>query len=220
MGSKDDDREAYDDEKPRHQVTVPAFWMGETPVTQAQYQAVIGKNPSHFKGDDRPVEQVSWNDADRFCQELSKKVQETITLPSESQWEYACRAGTETRYSFGDDATQLGDYAWFEGNSNGQTHSVKQKKPNPWGLYDMHGNVWEWCMDHWHNSYTEKPAECKQDGSISWLSSDGTKSRLLRGGSWNLNARSCRSACRNAYYPDSRNLNFGFRVVCRSSRTR
>jgi len=220
MGPKDDDPEARDSEKPRHQVTVPAFWMGETPVTQAQYKAVrknfmgMGKNPSHFKGDNRPVETVSWNEAIQFCQELSNKVKETMTLPSESQWEYACRAGTETFYCFGDDTGQLETYAWYGNNSDRQTHPVKQKKPNSWELYDMHGNVWEWCLDHWHGNYQGAPT----DGSA-WLSSDESKFRLLRGGSWDLLAGDCRSAYRNNYAPDNRDVNLGFRVVCRSSRT-
>ena len=217
MGSKDDDPKADDDEKPRHQVTLPAFWMGETPVTQGQYQAVMGSNPSHFEGDlHRPVERVSWNDADRFCQELSRKLsQEIISLPSESQWEYACRGGTDTRYFFGDDAAQLGNYAWYYGNSGNETHPVKQKKPNAWGLYDMHGNVWEWCADQWHDNYQGAPT----DGSA-WLSSDESKHRLLRGGSWDLTAEYCRSAYRYLGTPDGRDHSIGFRVVCRASRTR
>ena len=217
MGSKDDDPEADDYEKPRHQVTLPAFWMGETPVTQGQYQAVRGSNPSHSQGDlDRPVELVSWNDADRFCQELSRKLsQEIISLPSESQWEYACRGGTDTRYFFGDDAAQLGNYAWYYGNSGNETHPVKQKKPNAWGLYDMHGNVWEWCADQWHDNYQGAPT----NGSA-WLSSDESKIRLLRGGSWGSYAKYCRSAYRLHYAPDVRLSYSGFRVVCRASRTR
>ena len=217
MGSKDDDPEAYDDEKPRHQVTLPAFWMGETPVTQGQYQAVMGSNPSHFQGDlHRPVELVSWNDADRFCQELSRKLsQEIISLPSESQWEYACRGGTDTRYFFGDDAAQLGNYAWYYGNSGNETHPVKQKKPNAWGLYDMHGNVWEWCADQWHDNYQGAPT----DGSA-WLFSDESKDRLLRGGSWDDGAKYCRSAYRYLNTPAFRYGYLGFRVVCRASRTR
>jgi formylglycine-generating enzyme required for sulfatase activity len=220
MRSEDKDPEARDNEKPRHQVTLSAFWMGETPVTQGQYQAVMGKNPSEFKGNlDRPVEQVSWEDANRFCQKLSKTLlkttQETMTLPSESQWEYACRGGTDTRYSFGDDPASLGDYAWYDDNSKQQTHPVKQKKPNAWGLYDMHGNVWEWCADQWHKNYEGAPT----DGSA-WLSSDESKDRLLRGGSWDLNAWDCRSAFRHGSNPDRRYDDLGFRVVCRSPRTR
>lgn len=217
MGAKDDDPEAYDDEKPRHQVTLPAFWMGETPVTQGQYQAVRGSNPSRFQGDlDRPIENVTWNDADRFCQELSRKLsQEIISLPSESQWEYACRGGTDTRYFFGDDAAQQGNYAWYNGNSGNETHLVKQKKPNAWGLYDMHGNVWEWCADQWHKNYEGAPT----DGSV-WLSSDESEGRLLRGGSWDSIAKHCRSAYRDHYTPAYRFNGLGFRVVCRASRTR
>ena len=186
-------------------------------MTQGQYQAVMGSNPSHFQGDlHRPVELVSWNDADRFCQELSRKLsQEIISLPSESQWEYACRGGTDTRYFFGDDAAQLGNYAWYYGNSGNETHPVKQKKPNAWGLYDMHGNVWEWCADQWHDNYQGAPT----DGSA-WLFSDESKDRLLRGGSWDDGAKYCRSAYRYLNTPAFRYGYLGFRVVCRASRTR
>ena len=221
MGSKPEGIMSWitNNERPRHQVTLSAFWMGETPVTQGQYQAVMGKNPSHFQGDlDRPVENVRWQDADRFCQELSKQLlkttQETMTLPSESQWEYACRAGTDTRYSFGNDSAQLGNYAWYGDNSGKQTHPVKQKKPNAWGLYDMHGNVWEWCADHWHGNYEGAPTD-----SSAWLSSDKSQSRLLRGGSWSGFTRRCRSAARLNVNPALRNYAFGFRVVCSGART-
>ncbi|MEY2979330.1 MAG: hypothetical protein RLZZ435_3469 [Cyanobacteriota bacterium] len=220
MGSKDDDRDARDNEKPRHQVTVPAFWMGETPVTQSQYQAVIGKNPSHFQGDDRPVEMVSWDDAMQFCQELSKKVKEAISLPSESQWEYACRAGTTTPYYFGDTLTPelarckkslLTSLALWRG----ETAPACSYPPNDWEFYDMHGNVWEWCLDHWHGNYQGAPTY----GSA-WFSSDDSATRLVRGGSWNYSPGYCRSAYRNSYSRAHRNYNIGFRVACPAPRTR
>ena len=130
-------------------ITVPTktFAIGKYPITQAQYEAVMGNNPSYFQGNSQnPVEQVSYDDAVAFCQKLSEMTGKNYRLPTESEWEYACRAGTVTGYYFGDDRRQLGDYAWYFDNSQGTTHPVGLKLPNPWGLYDMHGNVWEWCQ--------------------------------------------------------------------------
>ncbi len=195
MGSPDSDPDASNDEKPPHQVKVSSFAIGKYPITQAQYQAVMGTNPSHFKNNPQnPVEQVSWNDAQAFCQKLSQITGKTYRLPTESEWEYACRAGTTTTYYFGDDANQLGDYAWYDENSQDKTHPVGQKKPNAWGLYDMSGNVWEWCKDDWHDSYA---------------------GALERGGSWCSYSYYCRSAFRNDDYRRAfRNHALGFRVVC------
>ncbi|MDJ0507350.1 MAG: formylglycine-generating enzyme family protein [Nostocales cyanobacterium LE14-WE12] len=161
--------------------------FGKYPVTQAQYQAVMGTNPSYFKNNPQnPVEQVSFDDAQAFCQKLSQLTGKNYRLPTELEWEYACRAGTTTDYYFGDDYSQLGDYAWYNRNSGGTTHPVGQKLPNAWELYDMHGNVWEWC---------------KKDD--------------LRGGSWGSFTDDCRISiynCNNGIV--NHNTCNGFRVVC------
>jgi formylglycine-generating enzyme required for sulfatase activity len=169
-------------------VKVPdaTFAIGKYPVTQKQYQAVMGVNPSHFQGNPQnPVEQVTYNDAIAFCQELSQVTGKNYRLPTESEWEYACRAGTITNYYFGDDRRQLEDYAWYLDNSHNTTHPVGQKKPNAWGLYYMHGNVWEWCEEGY-----------------------------MRGGSWGSNPNSCRSAVRDNSYRRVYRYTLGFRVVC------
>ncbi|WP_223212405.1 formylglycine-generating enzyme family protein, partial [Microcystis aeruginosa] len=155
-----------------------------------------------------PVEKVSWDDAQAFCQKLSQITGKTYCLPTEAEWEYACCAGTTTRFYFGDNANQLGDYAWYGGNSQQTTHPVGQKRPNGWGLYDMSGNVWEWCEDNWHDNYIGAP----RDGSA-WLIRDNDY-QILRGGSWYFNPDYCRSAFR--YFNNRRGSfnSFGFRVVC------
>jgi len=209
MGSRDG--EGRDSEHPRHQVTVAPFYMGKYPVTQAQWQAVMGNNPARFKGADRPVEQVSWNDAQEFLSRLRSITGKRslsgveMRLPTESEWEYVCRAGTETAYAFGDDPVQLDKYAWFEGNSGGETHPVGQLQPNAWGLYDMHGNVWEWCEDTGHGNYNGAPT----DGSA-WA---GGLNRVLRGGSWGSGPRGVRSASRFGNDPADRYGLVGFRVL-------
>jgi formylglycine-generating enzyme required for sulfatase activity len=215
MGSPDSDPNAESYEKPQHQVKVNSFAIGKYPVTQSQYEAVMGINPSEFKNNPQnPVENVSWNDAQAFCQKLSQITGKTYRLPTEAEWEYACRAGTTTRYYFGDDANQLGDYAWYSANSQDKTHPVGQKKPNAWGLYDMSGNVWEWCEDNWHSSYENAP----RDGSA-WLIKDN-HSQILRGGSWYYDLSFCRSAFRGSLNRRGRNFSlYGFRVVCGAGRT-
>ncbi|NCQ89500.1 MAG: SUMF1/EgtB/PvdO family nonheme iron enzyme, partial [Microcystis aeruginosa LG13-03] len=209
MGSPDSDPDAASDEKPQHQVKVNSFAIGKYPVTQAQYQAVMGTNPSYFKNNPQnPVEQVSWNDAQAFCQKSSQITGKTYRLPTEAEWEYACRAGTTTRFYFGDDANQLEDYAWYDGNSGGKTHPVGQKKPNARGLYDMSGNVWEWCEDNSHNNYIGAP----KDGSA-WLTNDNDY-HILRGGSWYDFPNYCRSAYDFTYFRRDYYYYVGFRVVC------
>jgi len=202
MGSPENDVDRFDDEGPQHEVTISGpFYLGQFPVTQAQYEAVMGKNPSHFTGNDRPVECVCWDEAVVFCAQLSRKVGHWVTLPTEAQWEYACRAGTAAGW-YGD----VDAIAWHDGNSGGETHPVGRKRPNAWGLYDMLGNVWEWCADNWHEDYTGAPTD-----GIAWQGTD--PSRVVRGGSWRSSPWYCRSASRNEGTPDHRYYFLGFRVV-------
>jgi len=202
MGSNEDDSE-----KPIHEVTIQPFYLGKYPITQEQYQAVMGSNPSRFKGAKLPVEQVSWDDAVKFCEKLSQN-DKKYRLPSEAEWEYACRAGTQTKYYFGDDQSKLKDYAWYRENSGSTTHPVGEKKPNAFGLYDMYGNVWEWCSDRWHENYNNAPT----DGS-SWETGTVKNYRALRGGSWSGDVIYCRSAYRFRINASNRNDFIGFRLV-------
>ncbi len=208
MGSPSTEKDRFSNEGPVHRVKLAnAFYMGKYEVTQKQWREVMGNNPSYFKGDNLPVERVSWNDAQEFIQKLNEKEgTDKYRLPSEAEWEYAARAGTTTRYSFGDDESKLGDYAWYDANSGGKTHEVGQKKPNPWGLYDMHGNVWEWVQDKWHDNYNGAPT----DGSA-W-EGDGSV-RVARGGSWTYEAWRCRSAYRTYGGPGIHGDNLGFRLL-------
>jgi formylglycine-generating enzyme required for sulfatase activity len=188
MGSPPDETGRWDYEGQVHNVKIQKpFYLGIYPVTQKQWRDVMGTSPSSFKGRYLPVEQVSWNDVQDFIKKLNEKEGGSkYRLPTEAEWEYSARAGTTTRYSFGDDESILGDYAWYSDNSGSKTHEVGQKKPNPWGLYDMHGNVLEWVQDYWHDNYNGAPT----DGS-SWESGSN---RVVRGGGWYPDARSCRSA--------------------------
>jgi formylglycine-generating enzyme required for sulfatase activity len=210
MGSPDG--EGHSDKHPQHLVNLKPFMMGKTPVTQAQWLAVMGsyKRDPGWKGNELPIENITWREAKEFCDRLSEQTQRQFSLPTEAQWEYACRAGTKTKWSFGNNESELGKYAWFNGNADIKTHPVAQKQPNPWGLYDMHGNVWELCLDHWHGNYTGAPS----DGMQIWSSSDESSNRVSRGGSWNSNSGDCRSAYRRNYNPGNRNNLIGFRVVC------
>jgi formylglycine-generating enzyme required for sulfatase activity len=207
MGSPLTEEGRSDDEGPQHWVEFgKGFWLGETEVTQAQYRAVTGENPSRFKGDTLPVEQVSWDDADAFCKRLSGKLRVTARLPGEAEWEYACRAGSPARFCFGDDDADLGVYAWYDENAKSTTHPVGQKRPNAWGLYDMYGNVSEWSEDVWHDSYRGAP----EDGRA-WTTG-GDPRRVQRGGSWDLNPWYCRSADRDGYASGGTDYDGGFRV--------
>jgi formylglycine-generating enzyme required for sulfatase activity len=203
-----------ENDKPIHEVIVPAFQIGKYPITQAQYQAVMGNNPSRFSGNPQnPVESVTWFNAQAFCEKLSKLTGKNYRLPTEAEWEYACRAGTETRFSFGDDKDKLGDYAWFDGNSNNTTHPVGKKRPNPWGICDMHGNVWEWCADQDHENYVNKPDNIKENGSITWADNN-ISSIIRRGGSWGRDPLASTSAYRGRSVAEICNHDIGFRVVC------
>jgi len=207
MGSPDGEKDRVEDEGPRREVTISKpFYMGVTEVTQAQYEAVMGTNPSSFKGPENPVETVAWIDAVEFCRKLSAKTGQKVRLPTEAQWEYACRAGTKTRFGFGDDDDDLDVYAWYTANNGSKTHPVGRKKPNAWGLYDMHGNVWEWCGDWYADSYANA-------NNRDQAGPDSGASRVLRGGSWDYNPLHCRSAYRIRGTPDFRHYDVGFRVA-------
>ena len=227
MGSPKEEENSMDSERPQHEVTIEPFFMGKYQVTQAQWRFVaqlpqvnreLEQDPSHFKGDNRPVEQVSWEDAVEFCDRLSQYTGRTYRLPSEAEWEYACRAGSAKPFAFGDTITTNevnydGNYTYGnapKGEYRGRTTPVGTFQPNAFGLYDMHGNVWEWCQDSWHSNYKGAPT----DGSA-WLDNEESSNRkLLRGGSWGINPANCRSAFRYDNDLDYRIGNFGFRVVC------
>jgi formylglycine-generating enzyme required for sulfatase activity len=223
MGSPPDEAARRDNEGPQHLVEVEGFWMGQTPISQAQWRQVMGTNPSKFQGDrtdrnQRPVERVSWEESMAFCAKLRKRTGRHYSLPSEAQWEYACRAGTTTSFHCG--ATLISELANCKATSTfrRETSRLDQFPANRWGLLDLHGNVWEWCLDEWHSSYDGAP----KDGRA-WLESQGTSrrepdgrrgARLLRGGSWRVRPAFCRSAYRDYFLPDVRNNNLGFRVCC------
>ena len=226
MGSPKSEKQSPDNEKPRHQVTIQSFFMGKYVATQAQWKAVarlrrikrdIDPDPSYFKGDNRPVERVSWYDAVEFCARLSKKTGRNYRLPSEAEWEYACRAGTITPFHFGERIT-----IHLANSDHEKTTHVGIFPPNAFGLYDMHGNIWEWCADRWHNyerapsdrrvwdwDYIDLLAKSRNDDSY----------RMLRGGSWIDNPQYCRSSFRNHFAPDTRLNYFGFRFVCAATWT-
>jgi formylglycine-generating enzyme required for sulfatase activity len=209
MGADKNFEDAMDRETPQHLVSISkAFYMGKYEVTQAQWTAVMGSNPSKFKGRSNPVEQVSWDDAQQFVRRLNQEEGTSkYRLPAEAEWEYAARAGTSSTYSFGDDAGALSGYAWFKDNSRDTTHPVGQKQPNPWGLYDMHGNVWEWVQDWYEERYYSSSTSTDPKGPSSG------SNRVIRGGSWYNFAKYCRSAFRYFSSPDVRGNLLGFRLV-------
>jgi formylglycine-generating enzyme required for sulfatase activity len=216
MGSPENELDRASDEGPQHRVTVPNFYIGKYEVTQAQWRAVMGSNPSQFKGDNLPVEKISWHDAKNFCRKLSKMTDKGYRLPTEAEWEYASHAGTTTPFAFGSSLSS--EQANFNGNFpyGGAPKSVDRRKTTRIGsfahndlkIYDMHGNVWEWCEDVWHENYSGAPT----DGSA-WLSGGNTSLRALRGGAWNNKGSDCRSSNRAGLGPDVHNYDVGFRVV-------
>ncbi|GET35872.1 formylglycine-generating enzyme family protein [Microseira wollei] len=231
MGSPATEKGRDDNESPQHQVTVDTFFMGKFLVTQAQWKAVaafpqininLNPDPSYFKGKNLPLEHISWNEAQEFCARLAKKTGKIYRLPSEAEWEYACRAGTTTPFHFGETiTTDLANYSGHTyaseptGNRCSQTTEVGIFPPNAFGLYDMHGNVNEWCADHWHDNYDGAPS----NGSVWELGRNDTY-RLLRGGSWSQPPKYCRSAIRNADLAgNSHSFNHDFRVVCAAAWT-
>jgi len=216
MGSPATEKGRTYDESLQHQVTVPAFYAGKYTITQAQWQAVMGNNPSWFQSEKLPVENVSWNMAVEFCGKLSQKTGKKYRLLSEAEWEFACRGGTTTPFHFGETITpELVNYNGHKPYANapkglcrGKTTDVGSFPPNAFGLYDMHGNVWEWCSDKWHDSYEGAPT----DGS-SWEETGRDNFRVQRGGSWASHAVSCRSAYRVRGWVGNRESYIGFRVA-------
>jgi formylglycine-generating enzyme required for sulfatase activity len=201
---------AFSDEKPAHPVTLTQpFYMGKFTVTQEQYEELIGENPSHFKGKDNPVESVSWDDAQAFCKKLSHQTNQTVQLPTEAEWEYACRAGTMTMYHSDDTESDLDRVAWYGKNSKNTTHPVGQKEANAFGLYDMHGNVLHWCKDWYGADYYKKSVAENPQGP------DQGTYRVLRGGSWDYSLRHYLWVAYTISIPDNREVRFGFRVVLR-----
>jgi formylglycine-generating enzyme required for sulfatase activity len=231
MGS----RNGQDDEQPVHVVSVDAFWMDRTEITQAQYGKYVLGNPSHFKGPNRPIEMIRWADAALYCNKRSlaeglepcynEETAECIfsadgyRLPTEAEWEYACRAGSTADYAFGDDVRALKQHAWFADNAAKTTHPVAQLKPNAWGLFDLHGNVAEWCNDIYDKAYYKTSGAKNPTGPV-----DGNK-YVLRGGAWNATSKACRSAYRVGEDPGFQDACFardaiGFRCVRRAASAR
>ena len=205
MGSPEDEEDREDDEV-QHKVTLTkGFWLGKYPVTQAQWNSVMGSNPSWFGGDDNPVDSVSWKDCKEFIAKINSQSNLNARFPTEAEWEYACRAGSEGAYSGTGDLDEMG---WYGGNCDEEeTHPVGELEPNDWGFCDMHGNVWEWCAD-WYGSYQTKKVTDPKGGRAS---GDG---RVLRGGSWFHFAEFCRSAYRNCTDSDDGYYYYGFRLCC------
>ncbi len=208
MGSPEDESGRDSVENPQHQVAVQSFNIMTTEVTQAHWKSVMGSNPSYFTGDNLPAENISWNDCQQFIIKLNQMDPgKMYRLPTEAEWEYACRAGTSTRFFSGDRDLDLKKVGWFGENSNSRTHPVGTKEPDVWGLHDMHGNVWEWCEDWFYHSYKGAPT----DGTA-WVTGYSTN-RILRGGSWGDHSDDCRSANRDSAGPDDSSSNIGFRLV-------
>jgi formylglycine-generating enzyme required for sulfatase activity len=223
MGAPPEEYESCEDERPRHIVSIKSFFMGRYPITQAQWRAIaslpkikhdLDPDPSCFKGDNRPIERVSWYDAEEFCDRLSKETKRVYRLPSEAEWEYACRARTATPFHFGATlTTNLANFCEQDQSMNKverkQTTDVGSFPANAFGLYEMHGNVWEWCADNRHEDYQDAPS----DGSV-WVINGNSEYRILRGGSWDCFPTFCRCTYRSFENPQVKDKEFGFRVVC------
>jgi formylglycine-generating enzyme required for sulfatase activity len=225
MGHNDESDSDYNG---RHEVTIPDFFIGQYEVTQAQYEAVMGNNPSTFKGANNPVENVSWEDAKKFIDKLNAITGKNYRLPTEAEWEYATRAGTDTPFSYGETITS--DVVNYDGSSypynnaskgefRERTIEVNELYPNPWGLYHIHGNVWEWIQDQFQPSYKDKPSKLRKNGSAPWIVSNDTDTpaeydpRVIRGGSWGDDSLTNRSYARNFRYRDFSEPTGGFRLV-------
>ncbi|WP_292469510.1 formylglycine-generating enzyme family protein [Methanolobus sp.] len=208
MGAPEEELYSDKDERPVHEVTIAdEFYIGVYEVTQKQWEAVMGDNPSNFVGDDLPVERVSWADVNIFVDKLNEMENtDSYRLPTEAEWEYVAKAGTETAFSYGDDESMLADYGWYDDNSEDKTRPVGMKQANPWGLYDIHGNVAEWVLDEYHSNYQKAPT----DGS-EWT--NGVNRRVFRGGSWDNAESNCRSSHRDSIGEGSRTNYIGFRLI-------
>ena len=205
-GAMEQDDDVYNDERPQHKVTLDDSYIGETQVTQALWQAVMGNNPSNWEGDDLPVETISWNDCQEFIKKLNQLTGKTFALPTEAHWEFAARGGNSSKgYKYAG-SDNLDEVAWFTDNSNIQTHQVAQKKANELGLYDMSGNVWEWCNDWYGGQYYQSSPERNPQGPTSGVI------RVLRGGSWGNVAWYCCVSYRYHSYPDRRSCSIGMRL--------
>jgi formylglycine-generating enzyme required for sulfatase activity len=210
LGSPTNEIGRKDNESPLVEITISNFYMAKFVVTQEQWFAIMGSNPAKFRESlQAPVENISWLEAQNFCRRLAMRspYNYRYRLPSETEWEYACRAGTNTAYHFGDRSSQLNDYAWFTDNSNKRSQPVGQKVPNPWGLYEMHGGIWEWCEDAWHDNFSGVPADGKP-----WLDENALR-RVRKGGSWSNEARLCRSASREWHWQGDQYNDIGLRIV-------
>ena len=205
MGATSEQGSEISDEKPVHSVTLSGYYIGKTEVTQALWQAVMGSNPSYFEGDDLPVEQVSWDDCQEFIRKLNSLTGQNFRLPTEAEWEFACRGGNNSRGYKYSGSNYIDNVAWYDGNSGDKTHPVATKSPNELGIYDMSGNVWEWCAD-WYGDYSSG-RQTNPKGPY------GGSGRVNRGGSWYNFARNCRSSLRYYYFPAYRYYGLGLRLA-------
>ena len=205
MGATSEQGSEISDEKPVHSVTLSGYYIGKTEVTQALWKAVMGSNPSNLKGDNLPVEQVSWNDCQEFIRKVNALTGQNFRLPTEAEWEFACRGGNNSRGYKYSGSNYIDNVAWYDGNSGDKTHPVATKSPNELGIYDMSGNVWEWCAD-WYGDYSSG-RQTNPKGPY-----DGSR-RVGRGGSWFIGARGCRSSDRYFDHPTVRYLNLGLRLA-------